>query len=256
MADVGMNAIVHAAGTDASALDTKGNAVVAGVWAFRARAEREASVRFTRLARQLQQQQAESIVVEMALEAASDETRHVQICAEIAALYGHCADPVEVPNADEIGPRSASARDRLLYEVVAFCCVTESINAALMTVSYPLARVPAVRTAVREILKDEITHSRLGWAHLAAERARGHGGGLAAMLPMMLAGTARDELFAPFAAESADARLAGHGELPRALRVEIFVRTLEDVVFPGFEAQGISAKGGVQWLARMMGVES
>lgn len=231
-------------------LDERGRAVVAGVWAFRARSEREAAARFARLGRQLEAEDAAPVVVAMARRAAEDELRHVEICAGLAARYGHAGGAGEATPAGEIGPRGSGSRERLLYEVVAFCAVTESVNAALMTVSHERAVEPAVRAAVREILRDEVTHARLGWAHLSAERARGGGARLGEGLPAMLAGTVREELFAPADGEAVDPRLAGHGELPRALRVEVFVRTLEGVVFPGLEAHGVDASAGRAWLAR------
>lgn len=234
-------------------LHPRGRALVAGVWAFRARSEREASSRFDRLAAQLDAEDAAPVVVAMARRAAADEGRHVAICEELAARYGHRGAPDEETAAGEIGPRGAGDRERLLYEVVAFCAVTESINAALMTVSFERATDPAVRAAVREILRDEVTHARLGWAHLSAERARGGGEGLARGLPAMLAGTVRDELFAPTDGEAVDPALAGHGELPRALRVEVFVRTMEAVVFPGLEAHGVDTGAGRSWLAKARG---
>ena len=231
-------------------LDAPGRALVAGVWAFRARSEREASSRFERLAGQLAQEDAAAVVVALARRAAEDEVRHVAICEVLAARYGHRSGAEAAVSAGEIGPRRDGARERLLYEMVAFCAVTESINAALMAVSHEQATDPAVRAAVREILRDEVTHARLGWAHLSAERARGGGAHLAQGLPAMLAGTVRDELFAPTDGESADPRLAGHGELPRAMRVEVFVQTLEAVVFPGLEAHGVDASAGRAWLAK------
>lgn len=231
-------------------LDERARGLVAGVWAFRARSEREASARFERLAAQLEAEHAAPVVVAMAKRAADDEVRHVQICADLAVRYGHRGGGDEPTEAGEIGPRRVGGRERLLYEVVAFCAVTESINAALMTVSYEQATDAVVRAAVREILRDEVTHARLGWAHLSAERALGGGAQLAAGLPAMLAGTVREELFAPTDGEAVDARLAGHGELPRAVRVEVFVQTLEAVVFPGLEAHGVDATAGRAWLAR------
>jgi hypothetical protein len=60
----------------------------------------------------------------------------------------------------------------------------------------------------------------------------------------------RDDLFAPVDEATADPRLAGHGELPREVRVEVFASTLESVVFPGLEAHGVDASAGRSWLAR------
>lgn len=230
-------------------LDPRGRSLVAGVWAFRARAEREAATRFERLAAELERTQAAPVVVAMAKRAADDELRHVQVCGELAARYGDPGGAADPLPANEIGPRSLGARERLLYEVVAFCAVTETINSALMSVSLEHATDPAVRSAVREILRDEVTHARLGWAHLSSARAQGAGAALSDALPAMLSGTVREELFAPDTDE-VDPRLAGHGELPLALRAEVFVRTLESVVFPGLEAHGVSTAAGRRWLKK------
>ena len=219
---------------------------LAGVWAFRARSEREAEVRFGRLARQLAEHGARPPVVRMASRAAADEARHVEICAQLAQAYGGRARPGE-PVAAEIGAPGLSGAARLLYEVVAFCCITESLNAALMTVSYQRAREPAVRAALRRILADEISHSRLGWAHLAAERAAGRGGFLAAHLPRMLAGAVAEELFSP-AAGPPSAALLAHGELPEAARLELLLATLRDVVYPGLEAHGVGTAAARAWV--------
>ena len=66
----------------------------------------------------------------------------------------------------------------------------------------------------------------------------------------MLAGTVRAELFDPIGPGAVDPRLAGHGELPRAARAEVFVQTLEAVVFPCLESHGVDASAGRAWLAR------
>jgi hypothetical protein len=145
-------------------------------------------------------------------------------------------------------------RDRVLYEMIAFCCITESLNASLMMLSYERAHDPDVRAALRVILRDEVSHSRMGWMHLAAERAQGHGAFIAKALPYMLAGTVRDELFAHAHVAQDDARasrLADHGELAASIRLEIFAHTLEDVVYPGLEALRIDTRPARAWVASM-----
>jgi hypothetical protein len=223
--------------------------VLAGVWAFRARSEREAVARFTRLARQLAEQGALPELVSLAARAVDDERRHVDLCLRMAARYGHApADDAEPPAAHEIGPASLAPADRLLYELVAFCAITESLNTALMTVTYEHARDPVARAAVREILADEVHHGRLGWAHLAACRARGQGDFIPALLPAMLAGAASEGLFDALDERDRDPALLDHGELPLATRTQIFVRTLEDVVFPGLERHRLPTAAGRRWL--------
>jgi hypothetical protein len=225
------------------------SSALGGVWAFRARAEREAIARFSRLSSELRRLGAEPRVIELASSAVDDEERHARLCADIARHYGSPLSP-GVGAAPPIGPPALPADDRVLYEVVAFCCVTETLNTSLMHVAYLRARVPYVREAIREILKDEVWHSRLGWAHLHSARAKGQGAFLSAALPRMLAGAVRMELFADSPAQHAEEAelLADHGELPLATRAEIFESSARDVLLPGLEELGIDTRPARQWI--------
>jgi hypothetical protein len=224
--------------------------LLGGVWAFRARAERDAILRFRRLAAELGRLGAEPRVVELASAAVDDEDRHARSCSELARHYGTLGAP-GAGSAPPIGPREARPADRLLYEVVAFCCVTETLNTSLMHVAYKRARVPYVRKAIREILRDEIWHSRLGWAHLRAAREQGCGSFLSAALPRMLAGAVHMELFADPPATSPDEeeQLADHGELPLATRREIFESAARDVLLPGLEELRIDTGAARAWIS-------
>jgi hypothetical protein len=244
-----------------------------GVWAFRARAEREAVVRFQRLAGELADAGAAPPLCRLAERAAEDEARHVDICAGMAEAYGRspwpAGDPGPLPEAARLGAPGLGQRARLLYELVAFAAITETLNASLMTVAYRRARVPEVRAALRAILADEVGHSRLGWGHLADEHARGQAAFIAGFVPRMLAATVAHELFAaappaahgelpaahgePPAAHGEppaahDDLLADHGELPEHTRLAIFTHTLREVVFPGLAALGVSPAPGRAWL--------
>jgi hypothetical protein len=231
-------------------LSERQRGVLAGVWAFRARAERDAIVRFRRLASELRRLGAEQRVIELASAAVDDEQRHAQLCSDLAGHYGSRDSPT-IGSAPAIGPRDALPADRTLYEVVAFCCVTETLNTSLMQVAYSRARVPYVRAALREILRDEIWHSRLGWAHLYSARANGQGDFLPAALPRMLAGAVRMELFTDSPAEAGDGveLLADHGELPQATRIEVFESAARDVLLPGLEGLGIDTGAARAWIS-------
>jgi hypothetical protein len=239
-------------------LDAEERAVIAAVWAFRARSERQATLRFTRLARELREVGAEASVIALAETAVVHEEAHERICLDVARAYGHTVDEPAAEGDDDaeapaIGPRRLSMRDRVLYEMIAFCCITESLNASLMMLSYERAREPDVRAALRVILRDEVSHSRMGWMHLAAERAQGRGAFVAKALPYMLAGTVREELFArgTLGDEARETRLGDHGELSETIRLELFEHTLEDVIYPGLEALGIDTGPARAWVASM-----
>lgn len=229
---------------------------LSGVWAYRANAEREAEARFRRLARELAEVGAPPEAISLAERAVRDEQRHAALCVALATHYGGgspALGPVEdVP----LGPRQASLAERVLYEAVAFCCITETLNSALMQVAHEHARVPEARAALRSILRDEVQHSRIGWAHLGTERQRGTGLGpreLSLAIPRMLAGAVREELFSPGPDPRDAEALARHGELSEALRLEIFESCLRDVIGPGLEAAGIDTGPMRGWARRMRG---
>ncbi len=235
------------------ALSAASKRALAGVWAYRAGAERQAVQRFSRLSRELGATGAPDSLVLLAERAVEDERRHVGICSELALAYGGAPEPPSSAHAPPLGPASLSASDRLLYELVAFCCITETLNTGLMQVSLERARVRDVRAALRAILSDEVRHARLGWAHLAWERARGGGDFIAEKLPSMLAGAVQAELFSPASAPPDASVLESHGELPEVQRLAIFEQTAEHVLVPGFERHGIDTGPMRAWIRSARG---
>lgn len=124
------------------------------------------------------------------------------------------------------------------------------MNTSLMTRCLEVAKDEEIRTTLRDLLRDEVQHARLGWAHLAAERGHGRGAFLGDALPLMLEasvepGFLEGEHQAPWV----DA-LFEYGELPWAELVEIYRGTLELVVFKGLEAMEIDTAKGRAWLSR------
>ena len=102
-------------------------------WAFRARVEQEAALRFDRLATVVAGFDPGSPVPAMMRRAADDERRHTELCARLAHGLGN---PVALdPNAElaAIAPRSLDERQAALYEVVAACCITETESMATLT---------------------------------------------------------------------------------------------------------------------------
>jgi hypothetical protein len=241
----------HAKGPGPPPLSARAATVVIGTWQFRTRAERESTLRFRRLAAELTQTGAEKVVIDLARRGAHDEFRHAQLCAAVTRLYGGVPDQDSEVRAQPVGAPGLGQRDRVLYEVVAFCCIAETINAQLLTTILHHASAPRVVRVVRRLVKDEIVHSRLGWAHLAAERSRGRGAFLPPLLPRMLEASVDPEIFS-IADEPVDAAARAHGELPRVERVAIFVSALRDVIFPGFESFGLATDQGKAWLEHQL----
>jgi rubrerythrin len=233
-----------AAGSPAEAVRT----LAASAWSFRWRVELEAEARFARLAHRLERAGASATVVELARRASRDERRHAERCAGLAAAHGQ---PVsgEPPPPPEVAPAGLPPPDALLYELVAACCVAETGSVAVLTSLLASARDPGLRAVLRELAVDEVAHARLGWAYLAGEHRRGATAFLGPLLPAMLRGSIDDDFFEPVESWREDPALLDAGVLPHAARRDLFVGTLEQVIFPGLEGAGVDTGAGRDWLA-------
>lgn len=226
----------------------------ARIWTFRAGVEQQAAARFARLGERLLELDADPSVTALAQRAARDEHRHHELCTSLVAELGGASpsSTAEAPGAVTLGRRCP--HERLLAEVVAMSCVTESLSAALLVEMRRRATDERVREVVHEVLRDEIDHARLGWAHLAVESTRRDVGWLAPHLPAMLTATVHEELFGEDEPEPELAGVVeGLGSLRRSTRRELFVGTMESVVFPGLQRFGVDPTAGRRWLRARLG---
>ncbi len=235
----------------APVLSPSERALIAETWSFRGHAERSATLRFQRLARELRDCGASPIVIELAETAIEDERRHALLCDRVAGAYREAGmEPsCDVRAPAPLGPSDLEHADRLLFEVVAFCCFTETLNTAMLIETLKHTEEREIRQALQQILRDEVQHSRLGWAHLADARSSGRGEFLGGSLPFMFETADVEAIFAEDSRRD-DPRLAFYGELSRAQRVDIFCAAVRDVFFPGLEAQGVATGVGRAWLHR------
>jgi hypothetical protein len=145
-------------------------------------------------------------------------------------------------------PAGLEAAESALYEIVALSCVTETLSTALLGELVARASDPVCRDIMRAILKDEVNHSRLGWAFLAEQHARGLHDCVGTHLAKMLDATLGAELFQD--AGPPDPRLtelAGLGSLEQPERRRIVREALAQVIFPGLEQFGIDTTLGRRW---------
>jgi len=222
---------------------------VAATWAFRTRAEIEATARFARMATELAEVGATPVVVRGAADASADELRHRDLCARLAAKWGEPNALAHEPPPHRIGRSDMPARDRLLWEMVAVCCISETMNTSLMTRCLEVAKDVEIRATLHELLEDEVRHARLGWAHLAAERAAGRGQFLRDVLPLLLEASVEPGFLEGRPPASWTDALYDYGELPSTELVQIYRDTLNLVIFPGLDAVGVDTSKGRAWLA-------
>lgn len=229
-------------------LPAEGRAAIAGEWWYRAWAERDSALRYARLHRAMVALDGPANLIESCARAATDESRHAALCARVAARFDPTDPFAEAPTpAAPLGPGSLEPGQRLLYEMTAFGCVTESLNAALLLDTHEHATEPGVRRAVHALLSDEVQHARLGWAWLAVSEQRGTVDWLAAHAPAMLAAAVSSNLRDPDAlcARWSD---GGLGYLARDQRVAVFVRCAVEVIAPGLARFGVDPEPMLGWL--------
>ncbi|MEO8905765.1 MAG: ferritin-like domain-containing protein [Polyangiaceae bacterium] len=219
-------------------------------WGNRLRSELEASERFRALALRLRTQASSPLVADMAEDSACDELRHAQLCRELIAHLGGESACELAASPSRLAPPGIEGREGVLYEVVALSCVTETLSTALLAELVARTRDQVCRGAMHEILRDEVKHSRLGWALLAEEHARGVRDCVGRHLPQMLQDTlGRDFFESQTPLEPCATELAGLGFLERPERQRVVQETLEHVIFPGFERFGVDTALGRRWLA-------
>ena len=222
---------------------------LASRWAYRAGLEHAAAFRFRRLAQRLEAAAFDAELVAIAALAETQEREHVRLCSEIAARFGDAPELPAEPVVTEVAPAAWALRDRVVYEVVAFCCVTETANAAVVTAGADDVDDTAIRRAVRTILADEVQHSRLGWRFLAThpptdeQRAW-----IGDYLPAMLRGTLRADLFEPQVILGDEQTMQKFGTLPIAGRREVFVTGMREVLLPGLAANGVDTTAAAAFL--------
>jgi hypothetical protein len=221
-------------------------------WRFRCGVEREANLRFARLAGWLDGAGFPEPIVALARRASSDEQRHALHCARLSEERGVSVADLPPAAPAVLAPAGFPLRAAVLYEAVAACCVTETGSVGVLTALLGSVHGGPVRRVLRELTADEVNHSRLGWAVLAAERDRGTGSLLGPHIPAMLEGSIDADLFQPGTPEQEDEELLDHGVLPRSLQREVFTRTALEVVLPGLDAGGVDTAPARRWLEERM----
>jgi hypothetical protein len=220
--------------------------IVAATFADRVAGEREARARFARLGVELEHVGADRSVIDMALSSAEDEHRHAKQFAAWAAELGRVTDPEAPFFAPMVGTAELSRRERALLEVVALSCLAETVATAVLGAALDAVEVAVVKDGLHSILRDEVRHSKLGWAHLAFERKRGFGATLGAALPGLLeAGVPTDRVddsVWPLAPEL--------GLLPKEQLFQLLSEVLQQVVLPGFELHDVDTGPARAWMTK------
>jgi hypothetical protein len=232
-------------------MEAEAQKAVAIAWRARERVEWEARGLFASLTADLQATGTGATLVAMARQAARDEERHARRCRDLVRRFAERFEggpPAPLPPRRLcLGPDELSRERRALFTSVALSCVTETLSTAFLLQLRARAVDEAVRSTVREILRDEVDHARLGWAHLAGAAKRDSVAWLSPHLPAML------EYALGNGAQAEDVDLAGYGILPRSDSLEIFRNVASDVLLPGLERFNVDTAAASAWCGRHWG---
>lgn len=210
------------------------------IWGVRERVEWEAADQFARLARALREQYgAGDRVAAMAEAAAGDERRHAALCRAILDRSPAALEPYVPGPALPLGPISLRPAASALYATVALSCVTETLSAALLVEMHDKARPGIIRRTVHEILEDEVSHSRLGWAALARAASARDVSWLSRYVPGMLRDAIAGDVGPLVRASETGLDLSAWGILPPRRAREVVSRAVSDVILPGLARFGI-----------------
>ena len=227
----------------------------AEVWASRAHAEAQSAARFNQLARDLKSTGAPEVLVNLAEQAEAEETEHVDLCLRLVNHFGHKTTRPEISKIPS-GVAGLKPKDALLLQMVGMCCINETVSAAILGEMLRQAEAGRVHNTIQTILKDEVGHSRLGWAYLSYVKEEANLKLLSRELPTLLQNAVTDELFEQPDLDDPDHLSAPLGTVPRIVRFEIFEASLLDLVFVGLERFGVDTTPGRAWLAQASGTNS
>jgi hypothetical protein len=222
---------------------------LAQIWLYRAATERRVADSFEVIEGSLRRRGAPPSLVAVAARAVDDEYRHTELSRVVASRFAgrELAAPARLPLAvPKHAGASPALRDTLF--VVGQCVLNETTASAFLESCLDHARGALARSALRELLSDEVEHGRLGWSYLAwlgdAERAA-VGPWLLPMAYLNL------KLWRDETPEDPDhvAVLSEHGAPPARAIHEALVGALTSLIVPGLQQLGMRTKPLEAWLA-------
>jgi len=173
----------------------------------------------------------------MAQQCGDEEMRHAELCRKLLALS---PTPITL-NAPEklglMGTQTQSGQEKVLYSATALSCITETLSTALLLEMSKTAAPGLFHSVIKEILEDEIGHSKIGWA-LLQHFGQSHSlSWLSEYVPEMLRTSFNLEN-----SVSPTENLSSRGILKGKTVREIFFSTTNEVIIPGLKMFGIDVK--------------
>ena len=214
---------------DARSLSSAEREALGAAWLRNALMEHASIAAFARFTLELLAVGAPSDLIRDSNAAASDETRHAELCFALASEY--LGEPVG-PGALKIeGALDGVSLEKLVVTAIAEGCVGETVAAVEAAEQLAHAKDPALRRVLSCISEDETRHAELAWRFVTWALEKD---------PSLHAVAEREferHLSAPRAlAEREELDLARHGVLSARVRGELRSAVLEGVVRPAARA--------------------
>ena len=204
------------------------------VWRNRLNIEYEAAALFRKLAEDLSQLHGEDDpVVKLCKDAEREELEHAEMCIEILNYSGSETQFSDPKKDVLIGPDEMSLNQQILYASLAMGCVTETLSTALLTEMLNRAEKGLVRDTIHRILKDEVKHSRIGWAELNRQNQNQDLSWIQPYIPLMIREALATDIEPMLSQEEGRLELSKWGILSPEDSKQIMNMTIEQVIRPG-----------------------
>ncbi len=230
---------------EALALAPAVRARLASIWMSQAATEARVARSFQMVHESLTRLDVDPALAALAARAVDDEHRHAALCEDLAGRYagGPCGPHAALPHTPPAHP-GASPRLRDALFVVGQCALNETFASAYLGAAYQGARTPIARAALRELLEDEIDHSRLGWAYLDRAPADLKRELSDWLVPVTICNLRE---WRKIALPDDDA-LAAHGVPPHEVAHAALSEALGGLLLPGFAHVGLDTRALERWI--------
>lgn len=225
---------------DVSGLSPELRADIGWHWARRSESELTSGVVFANISLAVLATGVTPEIAFLAARAHSDEVRHAEICRHVATRYLGADVPFPRPRqVEKPAPTPSQARLAATLHVVQNCCFNESVAMVFLRTCLDQAEHELVRLALRELMREEVDHCRIGWALLSsgavtdADRAA---------VTRALQGFIGD-IRHLWLADAGCALPRGHGALDPSDLARVVEEALEELILPGLEHCGVKLDG-------------
>jgi hypothetical protein len=234
--------------SDIRQLEVAARLAVGEIWLSRAKSELRVGARFEQIRAGLGSAATSELNASL-MAAALDEARHSELCAQVAAHYAGDSLRLEPPAPEPPLARFGDTDPQLsvLLHLVLQSCINEATSTVYLRSAMKLSRGGVARSALRQLLADDVNHARFGWAYLAStgvtSRDREH---VAHALPTLLR---LSQAVWSAVADHQEPWYAEHGCAGRAIARAAFETAVHELVLPGMTYVGVNPDYGRDWLA-------